>query len=107
MISGDTEVKVGEKTYQLALTLAAMERINAQFSSLLDARQRVGMYDFDGICGIIAAGAGLSAAQAKALRAEVFSAGVVNVSKQVHTYIIRMFDPEDRGSTEDKGSGEA
>jgi hypothetical protein len=106
MMDSEVPVVVGEKTYKLALTLAAMEKINAQFGSLMEARQRVQLYDFSAICGVIAAGANLSPEQSKTLRSEVFSAGIVNVSAEANVFVIRLFDPEGRGD-EESDSGEA
>ena len=100
-------VRLGEKQYQLNLTLSAMEKIEAEFGSLIEVRQRVAMQSLHAICRTIAAGANLSESQVKALKEEVFSAGVINVAPSVNAFIVRLHDPEDRGSEGDSDSGEA
>lgn len=99
-------VRLGETSYRLNLTLAAMERINDEFGSLMQARERVALKDFRAVCKIIAAGASLSASQEKTLKNEVFEAGIVNVAVPVHTFVIRLFDPEGKGSKGESEKGE-
>lgn len=106
MMDGSVTVDLGDKQYRLALTLAALEKIEAEFGSLFEARQRVVVQSLTAICKVIAAGANLSPSQAKELKQEVFRAGVLNVAPKVHEYIVRMHDPENRGDLEETDSGE-
>lgn len=106
MIDGGVTVDLGDKEYRLSLTLAALEKIEADYGSLIEARQRVAYQSLTAICRVIAAGANLTPNQVKELKQEVFRAGVVNVAPKVNEYIIRLHDPENRGDLEETDSGE-
>lgn len=103
MIDRDVELKVGGKAYMLSPTLDAMKKINRQYDSLLHVAREVAQLNFDAICLVIAAGAGISGKQAEVLEAEVFKAGVLNVAKPVGEYLAVLMDPTDAG--EEGGSG--
>lgn len=89
----DIDIKIGDKTYTLGVTLDALEKIDARFGSIVEATQRVRLHDFNAICAIIAAGAGLARTQIRPLREEVFSAGLSTIVPQLADYIARLLNP--------------
>lgn len=93
MIEKQVELKLGEKTYILAPTLDAMIKINRGLGSAVDAMARVRKADFEAICLVIAAGAGVGPKQANQLQQEVFEAGVLNQTAAVSEYLVLLLNP--------------
>ena len=104
MIDRHVECAVGETVYRLTPTLDAMRRINRKQESLVDALRRIRLVDFDAICSIISAGAGLSDKQSEALAQEVLEAGVSNMLAPVSDFLALLMNP--MGSEEDEGDPE-
>jgi hypothetical protein len=93
MIDRDVELTVGDRTYFLKPTLDSMLKINRQLGSLFGAIDRAKQLDFEAICQIIAAGAGLSQKATELLKAEVFEAGITNVVQPVAQFLSVLLDP--------------
>lgn len=93
MIEKQIEVKLGQKTYILTPTLEAMLKINRGLGSAVDAMARVRKADFEAICLVIAAGAGVGPKQAEQLQREVFEAGVLNQTGAVSEYLVLLLNP--------------
>lgn len=100
MIDRDVDLKVGDKTYMLSPTLDAMLKINRALGSPIQALERVRSVDFDAICVIVSAGAGLSAKAAEKLKGEIFVAGVVNMVGPVVQFLAVLLDPSDGKETD-------
>lgn len=71
MMSEPILLPLGDETYELQPTLAAMKKINDRFTSLLDCSQRIVRYDFSAHSFVIAAGAALSPTQTKEMEARL------------------------------------
>lgn len=93
MIERHVEIKLGDKTYILSPTLDAMLKINRGLGSAVDAMARVRKADFEAICLVIAAGAGVGPKQATQLQQEVFEAGVLNQTGAVSDFLIMLLNP--------------
>lgn len=104
-LRGTTTVTVGATEYKLTPTLGAVRAIEAHFGGLMGAVRAVREHSVDGCANLIAAGAGLDAAQAAALPEEVWQAGVVNVGQQLVSYVSVLLDP--RGAEAAAGNEQA
>ena len=108
MIGKEVSLKVGGQTYQLVPTLDAMRKINRRHDSIVSAMERVRVLDFDAVCAVVAAGAGLSQKQAERLESEIFEAGLVNATGPVAEFLGLLLDPTGKGdSAEGDDAGEA
>ena len=90
---GTVTVTVGEDTYTLTPSLGAVRAIEARFGGLLGAVRAVDSYSVDGVAGVIAAGASLSAEAAESLPDAVWQAGVVPLSQQLVPFIAALLNP--------------
>ena len=107
MVQSEFTVELSDgKTYVLTVTLEAMQKINRAFDSYVNAVKQVQELNFDALCAIIAAGAGLGQRQAAALQAEVFKAGIQNVAPQLGPFMVRLMDPSG-GEEEGAESGKS
>jgi hypothetical protein len=104
MIDRDVELKVGEKVYFLKPTLDALLKINRGCGSLFGAIDRIKQVDFDAVCLIVSAGAGLSQKQGDALKSEIFEAGVTNTLQPIAQFLSVLLDPTG-DKTEESAAG--
>lgn len=104
-LHGTTSVTVGDETYELKPTLAAVRSIEAHFGGLRGAAQALYAMSVDGVAHIIASGAGLNAKQAQELPEQVWQHGVVELIPAVNSYLGALYDP--RGGDLGKGEREA
>lgn len=102
-LHGATSVQVGEETFDLTITLAAVRKIEAHFGGLRGAAESLRVLSVDGVALIIAAGAGLEAKQARELPEQVWMAGVAGIATQLTGYLGALYNP--RGDT--SGNGQA
>ena len=86
MIDQSVDVTLGETVYKLQPTLAAIEKINNEFSSLADCGTRVMRFDFKAIAFVISAGASLSAQQTASMKPELIGRLSVAV-EQIQDYL--------------------
>jgi len=93
MIDRHVELKLGEKTYILTPTLESLIKINRGLGSPVDAMARVRKADFEAICLVIAAGAGIGPKQAEQLQREVFQAGVLNQTGPASDFLVMLLNP--------------
>ncbi len=91
--SGKVELTLNGETYTLAPTLQGLQRIDRQLGSLRAAVERCGSMSLDAIVTVIAAGAGLSKEQEKALPEQVFQEGVANVAPSAVEFITTLLNP--------------
>lgn len=101
MIDKTVMVGVGEVTYELQPTLDALRKINRRYDSLLDALRLIRSVDFDAVCFILAAGAGLSPKQTEMLEKQVFAEGVINVIGPLADFMTVLMDPLGKADDDD------
>lgn len=105
-LHGATSVQVGEESFDLTITLAAVRKIEAHFGGLRGAAESLRVLSVDGVALIIAAGAGLEAKQARELPEKVWMAGVSGIATQLTGYLGALYNP--RGDAPGNGqAGEA
>jgi len=90
---GTVTVTVGDDIHTLTPTLGAVRAIEARFGGLRAAIVTVNELSIDGCAHIIAAGAGLTAADAEALPAAVWEAGISDVAPQLVPYVAALLNP--------------
>lgn len=106
-LHGVTQVSLGEQTYDLQITLAAVRAIEARLGGLRGASHAVAGLSIDGMAHIISSGAGLERAAAELLPAAVFEAGAANVSEQLVPYIYALYNPRGGGPEGNSPTGMA
>lgn len=103
MIREEIELVLAGETYKLTPTVAALERIDARFGSLIECSRRIEGYSLEAISLVIAAGAGLSAKQTPAMREKLLSAGLKAAIQPLTRYLAAFLDGDGGGDA----SGEA
>lgn len=96
-LHGATSVQVGEESFDLNITLAAVRKIEAHFGGLRGAAESLRVLSVDGVALIIAAGAGLSADASREMPEKVWLAGVSGIAAQLTSYLGALYNP--RGDT--------
>jgi len=102
-LHGTRSITVGDETYELKPTLAAVRSIEARYGGLRGAAQALHNMSVDAVAYIIASGAGLSETQAKVLPEQVWQHGAVELIPAVNAYLSALYNP--RGG--DMGKEEA
>ncbi|MDD1150406.1 hypothetical protein M5G25_19180 [Pseudomonas sp. TNT2022 ID357] len=99
---GTVDIILGEDTYTLKPTLAAVRAIEAHFGGLRGASQALNALSVDGCAVIIAGGAGLAGKDAEAVAEKVWQAGVVDVAVQLNAYLAALYNPKGPDSGKDQ-----
>jgi hypothetical protein len=92
-LHGTTTITLGDESYELLPTLAAVRAIEARFGGLRGAAQAITSLSVEGCAAIVAAGAGLAGKHAGAVEEQVWQAGVVEVSVQLNSYLAALYNP--------------
>jgi len=100
-LHGEVELVVGESTYVLKPTLAAVRAIERQFGGLRGALEVTRALSVEGCAAIIAAGAGVNEKAAAQLVQDVWQTGVLTVSVPVAAYVAALYNP--RGGEPEQG----
>jgi hypothetical protein len=90
---GWVDLELGDETLTLKPTLDAMLRIERHFGGVRNAAVQVQDLSLTTLCQIIAAGAGLDKAEAKALPEKVFEAGIATAAGPVAEFLGALLNP--------------
>lgn len=99
-LHGTITVEVGDETYALRPTLAAVRAIESRFGGLRGASQAISNLSVEGCAAIVVAGAGLDGKAADAVAEKVWQAGVLDVSTRLNAYLLALYNPNPRGAKE-------
>ncbi len=105
-LHGTTTITLGDESYELLPTLAAVRAIEARFGGLRGAVQAITSLSVEGCAAIIAAGAGLAGKHAEAVEEQVWQTGVVEVSVQLNKYLAALYNPRGTAPGKDKAAKE-
>lgn len=92
-LHGTMTLKLGDEEFTLKPTLKAVRAIESRFGGLRGASQTINALSVEGCAIILAAGAGLEGKSAEALTEKVWQAGVLEVSTQLNSYIVALYNP--------------
>ena len=81
--------------YELNLTLDAMKKINRRYEDLVTVARKVSRADFDAVCFVACAGAGISGKEVEKLERDVFEHGVLNCVEAVSRYVSLLMNPHE------------
>lgn len=99
-LHGIVTVTVGDNTYTLTPTLAAVRKIEAELGALTTAMQRVNGYSVDACAAVIAASANVDDTATQALPEQVFQSGVRDVATALMPYLLALLNP--RGAEQEQ-----
>jgi hypothetical protein len=100
---GQVDINLDGQDFTLVNSISAMQKIDRYFGSIRAAAQSVSNLSLDGVCFVVAAGAGVGKEQSKQLPALVFATGIGNVAVQISEYLGMMLNPT--GEDRDEGGG--
>jgi hypothetical protein len=92
-LHGATTVTVGEESFDLAVTLGAVRKIESHFGGLRGASEALHALSVDGVALVIAAGAGLETKAVEAVAEKVWQAGVAKIAVQLTGYLGALYNP--------------
>lgn len=93
MIEREVTLTLGDKTYHLQATLNSMLKVNSGCGSLMKAYESIKELDFEAICLVVAAGAGLNQKQTIELQQAVFEAGIGSVATTAAEFVGMLLSP--------------
>lgn len=101
--AGEVAITLAEEERVLRPTLNAATRINNHFGGFVTAIQRVQAMDLDACAYVIRQGLGLSDAEAKELKAKVWSTGVIDLMAPIAKYLMILANGGRDSSSEEAG----
>ncbi|WP_435653085.1 hypothetical protein ACSC9T_08850 [Pseudomonas putida] len=101
-LHGTVIVKLGDEEFTLTPTLKAVRAIESRFGGLRGASQAINSLSVDGCAAILVAGAGLDDKAAKAVPGQVWQHGVLDVSTQLNSYLVSLYNPRGKDPGNDQ-----
>ncbi|NQD72918.1 hypothetical protein [Pseudomonas sp. CM27] len=101
-LHGTVTVKLGDEEFTLTPTLKAVRAIESRFGGLRGASQAINSLSVDGCAAILVAGAGLDDKAAKAVPEQVWQHGVLDVSTQLNSYLVALYNPRGKDPGNDQ-----